>query len=166
MSKTQQLIKSFYHSKMLAAFRIQPMGKAISYLFFLSVVILIPVLLGSLFTYFFTEEEFTAASGVSSGIFIVIFLPFLYFFIAAALFCLVSILASMALLYTRIRSLRTDYKQLWNITAFSITAPTIVFVLLEIFIFSSSWLIILHLFFSLIYIGLALQHLPTKNRPA
>ncbi|MCP3025666.1 DUF1189 family protein [Halobacillus sp. A5] len=164
MSKTEQMLKSFYHSKMMAAFRIQPMGKAISYLFFLSLITLLPVLLSTMFTYLFSGEK--PSNGVSSGIFIVIFLPFLYFFIAAVLFSVVSILASMALLYSRMRRLRADYKQLWNVTAFSVTAPTIVFVLLESLIYSSTLLIFLYLLTSMAYVGLVLRHIPIKNRPA
>ncbi|WP_101844304.1 DUF1189 family protein [Halobacillus sp. Marseille-P3879] len=166
MSKTKQMIKSFYHLKMISAFRIQPMGRAISYLFYLSLVILLPVLGGALYTYFSAGESSSITSGISSGIFIVIFLPFLYFLISAVLFSLVSILASAALLYARLKWRRTDYKQLWNITAFSITAPTIIFVVIESFLFSSSWLIIFHLLISVVYAGLAVQHLPKKNRPA
>lgn len=163
MSKTQQLIKCFYHMRMLSAFRIQPMGKAISYLFFLSLVVLIPVLISSIFTYLISNKQSTIVDGVSSGVFLVIFLPFIYFIIALILFIYVSLLASMALGYARIRTIKADYKQLWNISAFSITAPTLVLVLVESFFFSGSWLFYLYIFSSFVYLGLPLKYLPKKK---
>ncbi|WP_079530290.1 DUF1189 family protein [Halobacillus hunanensis] len=166
MSKTQQLIKSFYHFKMLAAFRIQPVGKAISYLFYLSLVVLIPVLTSSVYTYLSGQDTLngTISRGISSGIFVVIFLPFIFFLIALSLFVLVSIIAALAIPYIQIRGLRADYKQLWNISAFAITAPTLVLVTVESFIWSGSMLIYLYLLFSLSYVLYTLSFLPKRPK--
>ncbi|WP_173916129.1 DUF1189 family protein [Halobacillus sp. Marseille-Q1614] len=163
MSKTQQMIKSFYHFKMLSAFRILPMGKAISYLFYLSLVVLLPVLASAFFTYWLSNETPSALNNVSSGVFVVIFLPFIYFLIAAVLFIVVSLFAFIAMGAVKWRKKRADYKQLWNIAAFSITAPTIVFVLIESFLWSHSILLYLFVISSIIYTALALRYLPKKN---
>ncbi|UOR12296.1 DUF1189 family protein [Halobacillus amylolyticus] len=162
MSKTKQLLKSFYHFKMLAAFRVQPVGKAISYLFYLSLIVLIPVLISSVYTYLTTQDSLndTISHGISSGIFVVIFLPFIYFFIALSLFLLVSALAGLAVPYTHYRRMRADYKQLWNISAFAITAPTLVLVCVESFIVSSPLLICLYFLISCFYVLYALSYLP------
>ncbi|MFC7320895.1 DUF1189 family protein [Halobacillus campisalis] len=163
MTKTQQFIKSFYHIKLLAAFRVQPMGKAISYLFYLSLILLLPVLASSLFTYLFGSESPSIVSGVSSGIFIVIFLPFIYFLIVFVLFIVVSAFAALTLLYTRLTRRRTDFKQLWNISALAITGPSFVVVMMESFIFSSTWFLYVFIIASTIYIGSALKYLPQKK---
>ncbi|MCP3030328.1 DUF1189 domain-containing protein [Halobacillus sp. A1] len=163
MTKTQQFIKSFYHIKLLAAFRVKPMGKAISYLFYLSLILLLPVLASSLFTFLFGSEPPSIVSGVSSGIFIVIFLPFIYFLIVFVLFIVVSGFAALALLYTRLSNRRADYKQLWNVAALAITAPAFVVVLVESFIFSSTWFLYVFIIASTIYIGSALKYLPQKK---
>ncbi|WP_082233819.1 DUF1189 family protein [Halobacillus massiliensis] len=163
MSKSQQMIKSFYHFKMLSALRILPMGKAISYIFYLSLIVLIPVLLSAVFTYWFSDAAPSVLNNISSGVFIIIFLPFIYFFITAVLFITVSILAFLALGGAKWARLRADYKQVWNISAFSITAPAIVLVVIESFFWSDNSLFYLFAAVSIIYIALALRYLPKKN---
>ncbi|UOQ93752.1 DUF1189 domain-containing protein [Halobacillus shinanisalinarum] len=166
MSKTKQLLKSFYHFKMLAAFRIQPVGKSIGYLFYLSLIVLIPVLISSIYTYLTAQDALsnTISQGISSGIFVVIFLPFIYFFIAVSLFLLVSALAGLAVPYARYRRMRADYKQLWNISAFAVTAPTVVLVCMESFIISSPLLIYLYFLISCFYVLYALSYLPKQPK--
>ncbi|MBM7554754.1 DUF1189 family protein [Thalassobacillus pellis] len=133
MSKTQQMIKCFYHFKMISAFRLKPIGQALGYLFYLSLLLMIPVLTSMILTTLNGPEGTLGEimKGVSSGVFIIVFTPFIYLATSFLLLCIVSLLAGINLIYGKMTRRRINYKQQWNICCYAITGPTIIFVLLE-----------------------------------
>ncbi|SEA97123.1 Protein of unknown function [Thalassobacillus cyri] len=162
MSKTQLLIKSCYHFKLISAFRFQPIGKAIGYIFFLSLIVLIPVLLSMIFSTLFSTGEGSGGimKGISSGVFTIIFLPFIYLLISLLLFCSASLLAGIGLIYVKAGNKRADYKQLWNMSTLSITAPTIILVVVESFLWSVSSIIFVYIFATAVYLFLSMRYIP------
>ncbi|WP_028783228.1 DUF1189 family protein [Thalassobacillus devorans] len=162
MSKTRLLLKSCYHFKLISAFRFQPIGKAIGYVFFLSLIVLLPVLLSMISTTLSSPGGDAAGimKGISSGVFTIIFLPFIYLLISLLLFCSSGLLASIGLVYVKVLNKRADYKQLWNMSTLSITAPTIVLVVVESFFWSVSSIILIYIFATAVYLFLSLRYLP------
>ncbi|GGC91866.1 hypothetical protein GCM10007216_23240 [Thalassobacillus devorans] len=163
MSKTQLLIKSCYHFKLVSAFRFQPIGKAIGYLFFLSLIVLFPVLISMLLTTLFGGESGSIMKGISGGVFTIIFLPFIYLLISFLLFCTASILAGIGLIYKTVVNKRTDFKQLWNMSTLAITAPTLLLVMIESFIWSASQIAWLYFLASIVLLFVSMRYLPNMK---
>ncbi|MFG6121083.1 MULTISPECIES: DUF1189 family protein [Thalassobacillus] len=163
MSKTQLLIKSCYQFKLISAFRFQPIGKAIGYLFFLSLIVLLPVLISMLLTTLFGDESGSLMKGISGGVFTIIFLPFIYLLISFLLFCTASILAGIGLLYKTVVKKRTDFKQLWNMSTLAITSPTLLLVVIESFLWSTSHIVWLYFLASIVLLLVSMRYLPNMK---
>ncbi|MFD1018769.1 DUF1189 family protein [Thalassobacillus hwangdonensis] len=166
MNKTTQLIKSFYNFKMIGAFRILPIGKSIGYIFFLSLIVLIPVMASMLLSLLLSTSESVGGGmmkGISGGVFSIIFLPFIYLFISFFLMVMISFLSWLAYIYSVITHKRINYKQLWVVTSFAVTAPTLILVIVESFIVSVTSLVWVYLLGCMLYILLSLRYVPSKK---
>lgn len=171
----QLFIKSLYSLKSIAMFRFQKIEKTISYLFVLSFIVSIPTLALFLISFFnniktgqFFEfgnllHELNDAEANATGIVpVFLFLTCLFLLLSIAMieFMTVSILASLGLILKRIFQRKLDYKQLWNMSSYAVTLPSVIIGLSVLLPFSLPVPFIIYFALAFIILILAIQKVP------
>lgn len=133
MSIWKQFTLSLYNLKILAAFRVFKINKAISYTFLLGFIVLAIVLFIRAVTNSSSQALFQEAEAIniSPAIVSMVSIPYIFLMITAGLFIYISLLAGIGVMVARIFKKKLIYKQLWVMAAFAITAPTIVLTCLD-----------------------------------
>lgn len=176
----QLFIKSLYSLKSIALFRFQKIEKTISYLFVLSFIVSLPTLalffisffsniksgqfheLGSFFQEL-NEQQTINAEGAASGIIpVFIFLTFLFILLSVSMiqFITTSLLAGVGLLLKRVFQRRLDYKQLWNMSTYAVTLPSVIVGLSVLLPFSLPLPYLIYFLLAFIILFFAIQKVP------
>ncbi|MDC3413374.1 DUF1189 domain-containing protein [Aquibacillus sp. 3ASR75-11] len=168
MSIWKQFGISFYQIKKIAAFRILKISKAIVYLFFLTLFLMIPVLVNAFINDPIIDSNLISNSidtyGFSKYVLTIVTIPFIYLTITGLIFIFVSFLAGCGLLLAKTLKKRVDYKQVWVISSYAITTPTLSLSVIELLFpalpFTKWGLLIL----SLLFLLGAIRYLPKSQK--
>ncbi|OLN23371.1 hypothetical protein BTO30_05250 [Domibacillus antri] len=138
MSIFKQFIKSLFSPKHIAAFRMQGIGKTINYLFFLALLMCVPMIV-YMFLYVISGSE--SAKGIveaelpvlalKGDIMPVVFVTY-YLLVSFILFVKVSIFGGTGLLIARILKKRAEYRHTFRMAAYAVTLPAIITIILEL----------------------------------
>ncbi|MCD5323588.1 MULTISPECIES: DUF1189 family protein [Pontibacillus] len=153
MKLSQQFLYSLYSFKRVSAFRMLKVGKPIGYVFFLTLLTMIPVLLGMIFDTRSTEAIGTLPLPVE--------LLILYVISTSIKFMDVSILAFIGLgLNTYLKRKNIQYRHTWALSAYAITIPTLVLAIVENLGLVLSGDYVLYMAFSTVMLYIILQAIP------
>lgn len=176
----QLFLKSLYSIKAIAFFRFQKIEKTISYLFVLSFLVSIPTLMLFFLSFFnninntsqsgfgeifqeFHNQQMNQFEGSIGGIIpVFIFLTFLFIILSVAMiqFITASLLAALGLMIKRIFQRKLNYKQLWNMSTYTITLPSVIIGLSVFLPFSIPLPFFIYFFLSFIILILAINNVP------
>nr|WP_269843860.1 DUF1189 family protein [Domibacillus epiphyticus] len=141
----KQLFKSLYSPKYIAAFRMQGIGKTINYLFFLALLMCVPMIV-YLFFYITSGNEsmrsiidtklpvlailegFIADNLITIPIVLIIY----YLLVSFLLFVKVSIFGAIGLWMTRFMKKRAEYRHIFRMAAYAVTLPSLLIVIIEL----------------------------------
>lgn len=185
MSIFQLFVKSLYSLKSISLFRFQKIEKTISYLFVLSFLVSLPsfilflVMLLSNFQggsnstifgeafYGVDESQIIEMQETMSGMIpVFIFLSILFIYLAVAMleFTSVSLIAALGLIFKKILGRKLNYKQLWPMSAYSVTLPSVLIGLSALFPFSLPMPYLLYSFLSILILFLAIRKVPIPKQ--
>lgn len=158
MNIGQQFLYSFYHLKKVSTFRIQKIGKPISYLFFLMFLTLIPKIISIFLTP--TSPNLVEVAQLPS----ILTIPIFYLFTTSLKFIGVSFLAVIGLGIITWMKKPLQYKHTWTLSAYAVTCPTIVLAMFESFslYIPFSWL--LYWIIAILYLFLILRYIPKPKK--
>lgn len=179
MNFLQTFFKSLYSLKTLSLFRFQRIGKTIRYIFALSFLISIPSIIKFSISLFgvtannspiFAEavkglngEQIAELQKTLPGILPVIaFLSILFIFLAIVMFEFIgiSVVAAAGLIIKNAIGRNLNYQQLWVMSAYTITLPSILLMLFSFFSLNITLPFLLYLALALILIYLTIQRVP------
>lgn len=186
MRISQLFIKSLYSIKAISFFRFQKIERTISYLFTLSFLISLPSFILFFISFInkmtnntidifegsfqgVNEAQMEQLDGSPAGMVpVFVFLTLLFIFLGVAMlqFISVSILAAVGILLKRILGRNLNYKQLWNIAAYSITLPSILIGLSELIPYTSPTPFLpfaIYFFASLLILFFAIRKVPVPR---
>ena len=146
MSIFKQFIKSLHSSKHIAAFRMQGIGKTINYLFFLALIMCIPLVV-YMVLYVIGDNESARAVietklpiltmendliAANSFILLPAVLIMYYLFVSFILFIKVSIFGGVGLWLAYILKRRAEYRHTFRMAAYAVTLPTLLILITEL----------------------------------
>ncbi|GGD04721.1 DUF1189 family protein [Pontibacillus salipaludis] len=152
MKLSQQFLYSLYSFKRVSAFRMLKVGKPIGYLFFLTLLTMIPVLLGVIF-----GTRSTASIGALP---LPVELIILYVISTSIKFFDVSILAFIGLGINAYLKRNIQYRHTWALSAYAITIPTLLLAIVENFGFILAGDYVIYMAISTIILYVILQSIP------
>ncbi|PWA04816.1 hypothetical protein DCC39_18605 [Pueribacillus theae] len=185
MSIFQLFVKSLYSLKSISLFRFQKIEKTISYLFFLSFLVSLPSFIlffimllsnfqgGSNSTIFgealygFDESQIIEMQETMSGMIpVFIFLSILFIYLAVAMleFITVSLIAGLGLLFKKFLGRKLNYKQLWLMSAYSATLPSVLIGFSTLLPFSLPMPYLLYSVPSILILFLAIRKVPIPKK--
>lgn len=146
MSIFKQFIKSLHSSKHIAAFRMQGIGKTINHLFFLALIMCIPMMfymvlyaiggtesakavIETKLPILTMENDLIAAN---SFILLPAMLIMYYLFVSFLLFIKVSIFGGLGLWLAHLLKKRVEYRHTFRMAAYAVTLPTLLIALTEL----------------------------------
>ena len=163
ISHTQLFLHSLIKPKMLAAYRILPVGKIIQYTFLL-VLLMTAFSLGQ-----FVNEGITSINGYEEIEQYVEDLQWLIYIISAILsftmntlilYAKISLYALVAFLFSKPFSKRAEYRHLWRTAALAITWEVIITIVFEIFITNNVIPTIVCIMITMTWVFIALSKYP------
>jgi hypothetical protein len=165
MTITQLFVYSLKSPKKIAAFRLIPIGKVMTFVFIF--IFILTILSFINFTTGFNNEQ-----SVNQGLFEYvndmkwILLPFAFIiqFIMSTLliFIRISLMAFIGMVVLKSLKRRGDYRHVWRTTAFAYTVPTILSILLMFLPISDIIITVSTSLICFVYLFLALRYYPQK----
>ncbi|PEA85158.1 hypothetical protein COL60_14600 [Bacillus pseudomycoides] len=152
MSVFTQLVKSLYSPKDMALFRFQKIGKTILYIMLLSLIATIPK------TFTFEKKDIISAIDSIYPILMLVVGIGIYLFQLFISFLGVTILAFIGSAMSDQRKL--SYTQIWTLTAYSYTIPTIFFIIMDLLKINVPWSFLLYTAIILIVLYLTIKEIP------
>ncbi|OKL38119.1 DUF1189 family protein [Domibacillus mangrovi] len=146
MSIFKQLIKSLHSPKYIAAFRMQGIGKTINYLFFLALIMCIPMIVYMVLYAIGGNESARAVIEtklpiltmendiITANSFILLpaMLIMYYLFVSFILFIKVSIFGGLGLWLAHLLKKRAEYRHTFRMTTYAVTLPTLLIAMTEL----------------------------------
>ncbi|MGE6488418.1 DUF1189 family protein [Paenisporosarcina sp. NPDC076898] len=165
MSLVQLFLASITSPKKIAAFRLLPIGKVLTYVF-----VFVAILSILSFIQFTTELKNDSSSIVGLLDYVEdmewILYPFAFIiqFIMSTLliFIRISIMAYVGMLILKGWKRRGDYRHVWRTTAFAYTVPTLISIVFLFSGLSDGWITLSTTIVCVIYLALALKYYPKK----
>ena len=163
ISHTQLFIHSLMKPKMLAAYRILPVGKIIQYTFLL-VLLMTAFSLGQ-----FVNEGISSINNYEAieqyvenlqWLIYIIFAIFSFTMNTLILYAKISLYALVAFLFAKPLHKRAEYRHLWRTAALAITWEVILTIVLKIFITNSIVTMIIFMLITMTYLFIALNKYP------
>ncbi|PEL32622.1 DUF1189 family protein [Bacillus pseudomycoides] len=155
MSVFMQLVKSLYSPKDMALFRFQKIGKTILYITLLCLIATIPK------TFTFEKKDIKDIISAIDSIYPILMLIVgigIYLFQLFISFLGVTILAFIGSAMSDQRKL--SYTQIWTLTAYSYTIPTILFMIMDLLKINVPWSFLLYTAIILIVLYLTIKEIP------
>lgn len=156
--------KSFYSFKDIAKYRFLSIGKTFQYVFLLVLFQFIPSLYNMLVLNENSALHLPEFDAGSVAIMLPIYILLMFVLLSGLMFLKISILAGITLLVGKMFKRKLPYRQSWRLTACSITLPTVLFGLLQLFPTDIPYDFLIDVALALFFMFISVQKIPKSKK--